>query len=82
MAANKMYDLAVKVGTYTKDGETKNRYQNVGVVIDGPHGPYMLLNRYFNPAGVPGENDRDSILVSMFKPGFSGRSNTEADVPF
>lgn len=80
MAADKRYDLAVKVGTYTKDGEQKNRYQNVGVIIDGPHGPYMLLNRYFNPAGVPGDADRDSVLISMFSPKPRG-SHNEVDDP-
>jgi hypothetical protein len=57
----KKYDLVVKVGSYVdRSGEEKNRYQNVGVVLDGKYGPYILLNRWFNPAGVPGDSDKDS----------------------
>lgn len=60
----KTHDLAVKVGEYQKDGQTKNKYENVGVVIEGQNGPYILLKKTFNPAGVPG--DKESIMVSMF----------------
>lgn len=63
----KIYDCAVKTGTYQKDGETKNRYENVGAIIEGQHGPYMLLNRIFNPAGVTGQDDRSSVIISLFK---------------
>jgi hypothetical protein len=82
----KKWDLAVKVGTYMKDGQEKNRYQNIGVVMDKGNGPFLLLNRYFNPAGVPCDPDKDSILVSMFKPrvaaGGSFDSGPTEDVPF
>lgn len=65
----KKYDLVVKTGEYTdSSGEVKARYQNVGVVMENDKGPYMLLNRTFNPAGVPGNADRDNIMVSMFEP--------------
>jgi len=66
---SKKYDLSVKTGEYTDaQGATKGRYQNVGVVMDGQNGPYILLNRTFNPAGVPGQADRESIIISMFEP--------------
>ena len=65
----KKYDLSVKIGEYTDaSGATKGRYQNVGVVMEGQNGPYILLNRTFNPAGVPGQADRESIIISMFEP--------------
>ena len=64
----KKYDLAVKVGEYEKDGETKSKWQNVGVVLEGEHGPYILLDRVFNPAGLPNPENRNNIFVSMFKP--------------
>lgn len=60
----KTHDLAVKVGEYEKGGEKKNRYQNVGAVMEGQHGPYILLNKTFNPAGV--QDGKESILISMF----------------
>lgn len=63
---SKVYDLSVVVGTYQKGDETKKRYENVGVVMQGDKGMYILLNKTFNPAGVPGEGSR--IIVSMFEP--------------
>ena len=66
----KTHDLVVKVGEYTNNqGETKSRYENIGAVMSGKDdGSYIMLKRTFNPAGVPGNADRDSILVSMFEP--------------
>jgi hypothetical protein len=65
----KKYDLVVKVGEYTDaQGATKGRFKNVGVVMDGQNGPYILLDRTFNPAGVGGNDGRESIIVSMYEP--------------
>jgi len=64
----KKYDIVAKIGEYHSNGETKNRYLNVGAVMTGEHGPYMLLNKTFNPAGVPGDPNKDSILLSLFEP--------------
>jgi hypothetical protein len=42
----KKYDLAVKVGSYVdRNGQEKNKWQNIGVVLDGQYGPYILLNQ-------------------------------------
>ncbi len=71
MPATKLYDLAVKTGSYTDraSGTEKNRYQNVGSVLQLDDGSKMiLLNRFFNPAGVPFKDGSDQIIVSMFKP--------------
>jgi len=65
----KKYDLVVKTGEYTdQSGATKGRFKNVGVVMEGKDGPYILLDRTFNPAGVPGQDGRESIIVSMYEP--------------
>lgn len=65
----KKYDLVVKTGEYTdRDGNTKSRFKNVGVVMDGQSGPYILLDRTFNPAGVGGQDGRESIIISMYEP--------------
>lgn len=64
----KLYDAAVKVGSYEKNGETKNKYKNIGVVLKGDKGPYLLLDRTFNPAGVPNPDNKESVLVSFFEP--------------
>lgn len=63
------YNLVVKVGTYTdREGNEKAKWQNIGVVLEGSHGPYILLSRSFNPAGVPCATTDESILVSLFEP--------------
>lgn len=65
----KTYDLAVKTGSYKdKNGEQKNRYENIGTVVEGDNGPYIIMKRTFNPAGVPNPENRDTIVVSMFAP--------------
>lgn len=66
--ATKLYDLAVKTGSYTKDGEEKGRYENVGSMWKGDNGEYLVLKRTFNPAGVPVKDGSDSIFISMFAP--------------
>lgn len=66
---SKKYDVCVKVGEYTDNtGATKSRYQNVGAVMEGKDGPYMLLSRWFNPGGMPNPEGRESLLVSLFEP--------------
>ena len=65
----KKYDLVVKVGEYTDNqGQTKGRFKNVGVMMEGDKGPYILLDRTFNPAGVGGNDGRESIIVSLYEP--------------
>lgn len=74
----KKYDLVVKVGEYTDgQGQTKGRFKNVGVVMDGQNGPYILLDRTFNPAGVGGNDGRESIIVSMYEPKQDGAQSTQ-----
>lgn len=66
--SKKLYDAAVKVGEYEVKGEIKGRYVNVGAVLEGDSGPYLVLDRTFNPAGVPNPQDRSNVIVSFFKP--------------
>ena len=70
MASKKIRDLAVKVGEYTDaQGKTKGRYQNIGSLMktdDG--GEFLILDRWFNPAGVPNPEGRPGLMVSCFKP--------------
>lgn len=68
--ATKLYDLAVKTGEYRdQQGNMKGRWQNVGVVMKGDDGtPFMMLNAWFNPAGVPRKDGSESVLISCFKP--------------
>jgi hypothetical protein len=66
----KLYDLGVVVGSYTTgQGEEKKRWKTIGSVIETKDGgKVILIDRTFNPAGVPVEPGRDSVMVSMFKP--------------
>ena len=68
MATKKVYDLAVKTGTYESNGETKGRYQNIGVMLEKDDGGrFIIMESWFNPAGVPHEAGK-GIMVSMFEP--------------
>lgn len=67
--AHKLYDVTVKTGEYTDgQGNTKGRYENIGVMMQGDNGPYLMLKRTFNPAGVPDADNRDTVLCSLFEP--------------
>lgn len=66
MGVRKTHDLAVKVGEYESNGETKSRYENVGSLMQGDNGPFILLKRSFNPAGVPSKGDQ--VAISCFEP--------------
>ena len=69
MASSKKYDIAVKTGSYTNaQGEEKGRYENVGAVMSGDNGPFLILKRTFNPAGVPNPDGRDTVILSLFEP--------------
>ena len=64
----KLYDLAVKTGSYTDaQGNEKGRWKNIGALMDGDNGKFLFLDRSFNPAGV-GDASKESIIVSMFEP--------------
>lgn len=66
--AQKIRDVAVKTGTYMKDGQEKGRWQNVGALMKGDDGgEFIILHRWFNPAGVPNPEDRDSVVLSCFR---------------
>lgn len=64
----KLFDLAVKTGEYTKNGELKASYENIGSVMEGDKGQFIFLKRTFNPAGVQFKEGSDTIFVSMFEP--------------
>lgn len=67
----KLKDIAVVVGTYKIGGEEKYRWKTVGALVEGKGGKeYIMLDRTFNPAGVPDLEGRggDQIVMSMFEP--------------
>ena len=74
MASTKLRDIVVKVGEYTdrNSGQTKGRFENVGSLMEsdnnGEKSMFIMLKRTFNPAGVPGQDGRDSLLLSCYIP--------------
>lgn len=67
MADTKVYDLVVTVGSYvTRDGTEKKNYKTIGSVFEGKNGLYAVMDKTFNPAGVP--SDRSSIFVNFYTP--------------
>lgn len=80
----KTHDLVVKTGEYQQNGETKARWQNVGAVVKTEKGSVLLLERWFNPAGITGDGNSENILVRMM-PADRDRQAPAAvgsDVPF
>jgi len=68
MAFHKVKDIAVVTGSYNDNGQSKNRYKNVGCVMkdDEDGRVFMLMDRSFNPAGVPFKQGTDQIALSLF----------------
>lgn len=69
-----MSDLVVKVDEYEKGGETKSKYLNIGVMLEGNNGPFLLLDPTVNLAGVMlkqrllnPQKAGDKVLVSIFE---------------
>jgi hypothetical protein len=68
--------LIAKVGTYQKNGETKNEYDELGVMLENDKGPYILLDPSINLAGVlikqnitavsEGKQARSNVMISVF----------------
>ena len=67
MKYSKTHDLAVKVGEYQKNGETKGRYENIGQILSDGENKLLMVKRTFNPAGVPNPDGKDSVIISTFK---------------
>lgn len=70
--AKKIRDVVVKVGEYQdrNTGETKARWKNVGALMQNEEDKslFLMLERTFNPAGVPNPDGRESVLLSCFVP--------------
>lgn len=76
----KIYDIVVKCGEYQgKDGEMKARWQTVGAMLEGDKGPFLMLAKWFNPAGVPDARGGESLLLSLFEPKQDQRGQRQND---
>ena len=68
--------LTAKVGEYQKDGQTKGRYVDLGVILSNSNGEYVLLDPTVNLAGVmlqqrilaqaTGKKAGDRVMCSVF----------------
>lgn len=63
------YDAVVGIPYTTQSGEEKIKWQNVGAVVTTQKGGFMLLlDRHFNPAGMPNPENRTNVVVNLFEP--------------
>jgi len=67
MAAQKKYDIVIKGGEYQVNGETKARWVNLGAVMQGDNGPFILLDPGVNLAAYM-EPGKDRVIASLFEP--------------
>lgn len=75
----KKYDICAVKGTYTnKEGKTRNEYLNVGVVMEKEGREFILLERTFNPAGLPNPDNRSNVLLSLFEPKEKGQAQPQS----
>ena len=66
--SKRRYDVVARVGKYTaEDGSEKTRFQRVGAVLEGDRGPYLLLERWFNPVGAAEEGK--PCFLGLYTPG-------------
>ena len=81
--ATKLYDIAVEVARFTgNDGKEKKRWKNIGAVwtstdIKGEKYNFIMLDRSFNPAGVPCKDGADAIRASLFKQKNNADNNSQ-----
>lgn len=69
MGWKKTKDLAVGVRKYMLDGQEKTQWANVGEILEDDTGKRMiLLDRHFNPAGIPFQEGKSRIAISEFDP--------------
>ncbi len=71
--------LKAKTGEYQKDGETKAKYVEIGVIMSNYKGEYALLDPTVNLAGIllqqkiladaNGGRSGDRVMVSIFEDG-------------
>ena len=73
MASRKIYDMAVKVGSYTdRNGNSKATWENIGGIYEAETqngiSRYIRMKATFNPSGVDRQQGQSDILISLFTP--------------
>lgn len=78
----KLYDVVAATGRYTNAaGEEKTRWLKCGAVVEGKHGPSLILD------AVPiARNDNGELWFQLFErsdnEGGSAPSQSQSDAPF
>jgi len=81
MAWTKTFNLAVKSGTYTQNGQNKFRYKTIGKVLKNDDGDEMLIiDRTFNPAGAL-QDKGDGVVLYRFEENDKDRARQRGDIP-
>lgn len=75
--------ISAKIDTYTKDGQQKGKYVEIGVILNNQNGDYIMLNPTVDLAGVvlkqqalavkEGKKVGSNIMCSIFD---NDRSNS------
>lgn len=84
MANVKKYDLVVKTGEYESQSGTKGRYKNIGAIIEGDKGPFLMLDATIISSqlfALINKDGRERILVSMFEADRDGAKTERAAPP-
>lgn len=68
--------MVAKTGEYQKDGQTKGRYTEIGIILSNDKGEFMLLDPAINLAGILLQQNilaangsgrvSDKVMVSVF----------------
>ncbi len=71
-----MKQIKAKIDEYTKDGQTKGKYVDIGVILSNDNGEYILMNPAVDLSGVlmrqrimaqkNGKKVMDSVACSIF----------------
>jgi len=80
--------LMAKVGEYEKDGQTKGRYAEIGVILSNDKGEYALINPSVSLSGAltmqnamnekAGRRTGDRLMVSIFSDDRQGGGSRDA----
>lgn len=81
-----MRKLSAKIGSYEKDGQTKSRWQSLGVIMEKDGGEFLLLDPTVNLGAVlmlqrieaqkTGHKPGDRVMVSIFSDDDRAERNT------
>lgn len=73
----KIVNRLLVISGYKKDGDPV--WKKIGVVMEKNGKQFMLLDRCFNPAGIPSDNDQ-AIMITLAPPEYVERAKNERTV--